>query len=47
MFPEINMQFDIPMCVGYDDVDILPSSSLFDESYPEFYGDQCLSKQFL
>ena len=31
----------------YDDVDILPSSSLFDESYPEFYGDQCLSKQFL
>ena len=31
----------------YDDVDILPSSSLFDKSYPEFYGDQCLSKQFL
>ena len=31
----------------YDDVDILPSSSLFDESYPEFYGDQCLSQQFL
>ena len=35
------------MGVSYDDVDILPSSSLFDESYPEFYGDQCLSKQFL
>ena len=33
--------------IHYDDVDILPSSSLFDESYPEFYGDQCLSKQFL
>ena len=29
--------------VHYDDVDILPSSSLFDKSYPEFYGYQTLS----
>ena len=29
--------------VHYDDVDILPSSSLFDESYPEFYGYHTLS----
>ena len=29
--------------VLYDDVDILPSSSLFDESYPEFYGYHTLS----
>ena len=27
----------------YDDVDILPSSSLFDKSYPEFYGYHNLS----
>ena len=29
--------------VLYDDVDILPSSSLFDKSYPEFYGYHTLS----
>ena len=28
---------------GYDDSDILPSSSSLNKSYPEFYGDQCLS----
>ena len=27
----------------YDDSDILPSSSSLNKSYPEFYGDQCLS----
>ena len=28
---------------GYDDVDILPSSSLLNKSYPEFYGYHTLS----
>ena len=27
----------------YDDSDILSSSSSLNKSYPEFYGDQCLS----
>ena len=27
----------------YDDSDILPSSSSLNKSYPEFYGDQCLT----
>ena len=27
----------------YDDMDILPRNSSFNESYAEFNGDQCLS----
>jgi len=33
--------------IHYYDIDILPSSSSFDKSYPQFYGDHTLPLQFL
>ena len=32
-----------PITYHYDDLEILPSSSSFNKSYPEFHGDQDLS----
>ena len=44
-FCHYNMPFNGPdiLPTYYDDVDILPSISSLNESYPEIYGDQCLS----
>ena len=37
----------MPLDTYYDDMEILPSSSSFDKSYPQFYGDHTLPLQFL
>ena len=37
------LSYNLSLGIQYDDVDILPSSSLLNKSYPEFYGYHTLS----